>query len=478
MIWQYLLIAAEIINVIAIVYILLGIFLENRPVSHLLAWLLVFFFVPVAGFIIFVLIGRNIRKKRIYRKKEKQDKAMLDRLKCLQDNAGIGSSANDPLLGKLMNLLDNNSKSLMTGGNQVRVLTNGSETFPAILEAIEAARHHIHLEYYIFNEGKVGNQLAEILREKARKGVEVRLIYDDFGSWGLRNDFIKELRKTGIECHAFLPVRLHRFASRVNYRNHRKIVIVDGQTGFIGGLNIDDRYLYGDPDLGFWRDTHLQIHGQAVAGLQNIFLNDWHFASDTRLDEQKFFPVVTSPGNALIQIVSSGPDSDWESIMQLFFYLIANAKKSVYISSPYFFPNESILTALVTASLSGTDVRIILPSRSDSKLATWGSFSYFEQLLEAGVDIYLYNNGFTHSKVMIIDDIAASVGTANLDIRSFSQNFEATALLYDKESITKLKNDFENDLQQCNRITYDAFEKRPRHHKIYESTARLFSPLM
>lgn len=476
--WQYIFLTIEILNIIAITYILLDVFLENRPVSHLLSWVFVFLLIPLLGIVVFILIGRNIRKRRIYRKKEQADYHYMQKERGESPSATRDLINHSPYISKLNQLLFSNNKSFLSEGNTTGILNNGEETFTAIFEALEKATHHIHIEYYIINEGTVASQLAEILIRKVNEGVKVRLIYDDFGSWGLRNQFLKNLSAHGVELNAFMPVRLHHLATRINYRNHRKIVVIDGHTGFIGGLNIDDKYISGDPDLGFWRDIHFKICGPAVEGLQHIFLNDWHFTSAKRVCGKEYFPEFRGNGSSLLHVVSSGPDSDWESIMQVYFYLIANARKSICITSPYFFPNESILTAFTTASLSGTSVKIILPYRSDSRLATWGSRSYFQQLLEANIDIYLYNKGFTHSKLLIIDDEVASAGTANMDIRSFSQNFEANIIIYDKAVVARLKDDFENDLKSCIKIDYDVFRERPVRQKIAESAARLFSPLM
>ncbi|PKP17463.1 MAG: cardiolipin synthase [Bacteroidetes bacterium HGW-Bacteroidetes-21] len=480
--WQYIFITLEVINILAIIFVAVNIFFEKRPASQIFTWILIFILIPFFGFVLFILLGRNFRKQRIFTKKEIADSTNIEKLSRIQsDSLEKIIAENEPELRSaagLIKLLLNNNKAILSSHNEVNILNNGEETFPAIYQSLENAKSHIHLEYYMFNEGKVGDVIADILIRKAQAGVKVRLIYDDFGSWGIRNKFLKKLKNNGIECHAFIPVRFPLLATKVNYRNHRKIIVVDGLTGFIGGLNIDDRYLYGDPELGFWRDTHMKITGSAVLALQSIFLTDWHFVTGELQTDKSFFPKCKNINKCFVQIISSGPDNDWESIMQAFFYLISTAKKYIYISTPYFFPNESILTAMITASLSGTDVRLILPSKSDSKLATWGSRSYFEELLEANVGIYLYNNGFTHSKIMVVDDIIGSVGTANMDIRSFNQNFESTALIYDMDIARQLKNEFIKDLEFCSKLNYSDFRKRLTLEKAYESIARLFSPLM
>jgi cardiolipin synthase len=309
------------------------------------------------------------------------------------------------------------------------------------------------------------------------EGVEVRLIYDDVGSWSLGKKYIRELRNAGVQVFAFMPVRFSRLADRVNYRNHRKIIVIDGKIGYTGGINIADRYIEGTPNLGLWRDTNIKLEGQAVHSLQATFLIDWFFVSNIIIDDDKYFKEHDVSQKHLIQISSSGPDSDWASIMQAFFAAIATAKEYIYISTPYFIPNESILTALKTAALSGIDVRIILPHKSDSHIVYWGSISYIKELLEAGIKVYLYKKGFTHSKILIVDDVFASVGSANLDIRSFDTNFEISALIYDEMIAAKIRQDFFVDLEGCAQVLPDDWAVRPLMSKIKSSSARIISPL-
>jgi len=438
--------------------------------------------IPLVGLILFYFLGKNYRRKRIFTKKGISDIRQSEKLitwqtEHLLDDTDVSNSKIISKIG-IIKLLLNSNKSLLTHNNIVTILNNGNETFDTIFNEILKAKHHIHLEYYMIEEGEIGEKLKNILIQKAKENIKIRIIYDDVGSWGLSNKYVNDLKEAGIEINAFIPVRFPRFAQKINFRNHRKIIVIDGKIGFIGGLNFADRYLYGEPEIGFWRDTHLKIEGSAVGNLQVIFLTDWYFTTNTLLNEQMYFPKYKPCEKCLVQIVTSGPDSDWESIMQAYFYTISTATKYIYISTPYFIPNESILTAIKTVALSGVDVKIILPSRSDSRLTYFGSMSYIKELLEANVEIYMYNRGFTHSKVLIVDDIISSVGTANMDLRSFDQNFEANAVIYDESITTKLKSYFIEDLKYCDKLNLITYSKRPVSRRIAEGIARIFSPIL
>ncbi|MCX7861651.1 MAG: cardiolipin synthase [Bacteroidales bacterium] len=473
--WRILLVVLIFISIVIII-------VQRRDPIKTIAWISVILLIPLAGLILFFFFGRSYRKKKVFFRKELSDFRQVEKHLLWQNKHLIHNLLqNDPeLISKIgaVKLLFNNSKAILTMHNKIDILQNGDETFPAIFDAITQAKHHIHIESYIIEEGKVFQQLKELLVKKANEGIEVRVLYDDVGSWGLSKKVIHELTKAGIEVYAFLPVRFPRLAQRINYRNHRKIIVVDGKIGFIGGLNIADRYWYGSPDIGIWRDTHLKIIGTAVHSLQLIFLTDWHFATDRLLSQDIYFPENKPRNRNIVQIIASGPDSDWNSIMQAYFYLISTARKYVYMSTPYFIPNESILTAIKTIALSGVDVRIILPHRSDSKLTYYGSLSYLPELLEANVSVYTYKKGFTHSKVLIVDDIISSVGTANMDLRSFDQNFEVNALIYDKEITLKLKQTYLDDLKHCDKVILEEYYNKPFTHHFAQGIARIFSPIL
>lgn len=456
------------------------VFLENRDPSKTIAWLLVLFLVPILGFVMYMMIGGNYSYRIRANKKKKMMLNRLSRAATIQreivDYIDLFSSQESYVNNRLLTLLLNNSESPFSINNKVDVLTNGEKTYHAILEAIDAAVHHIHLEYFIIRDDEIGQLFKQKLMAKAEAGVAVRLIYDSVGCWKLPKAYIRDLEHSGVEVAEFFPVVLPFMSRELNYRNHRKIVIVDGHTGFVGGLNIGDEYL-GKKKLGFWRDTHIGIHGESCYALQQIFLNDWADAAKQDIDDVGFFPRIESCGETIMQITSSGPDSDWQSILQAYFTMISTAEDHIWITTPYLVPEPSIMMALKTAALCGKDVRIILPDRADHFLVYWASRDNFDDLLKAGVRIFAYQKGFIHSKVILVDGVGASVGTANLDIRSLEINFEVNAFIYDKDIVSLLENDFLADLEDSIEISLEVRMKRPRRHKVLEALGRLVSPL-
>jgi cardiolipin synthase len=336
------------------------------------------------------------------------------------------------------------------------------------------------LEYYIVRHDRIGTQIKEVLMDKARKGVEVRFLYDAVGSWKLSRGYIDELRASGVQAVPFLPVKLPLLNNKINYRNHRKIVVIDGNVAFVGGLNIGDEYLGLNPAFGFWRDTHLIVKGEAVRSLQLIFLQDWFSMTGEQLLEPNYLSpkIPTEEIFGGVQMISGGPDHQWDVIKKLFFSMIISAKRSIWITSPYFIPDEDILNALRVAALSGIDVRLLFPAKPDKRLPFYASRSYFPSLLEAGVKIYEYHKGFLHSKMIIVDDELASIGTANMDMRSFHLNFEVNAFLYRTRSTQRLVEDFLQDLDDASEIDEGEFTDRAFYYKVIESTSRLLSPLL
>ena len=476
----YVLIALYVLTVVSVI---INVILENRNPVRTLAWIIVLVAVPFIGFLFYLYFGVNYRKVKMFSMKGLGDMKWLQYMsedqKQLIKKSELLHKRETAEVRKLMTLLLNNSKALLTRYNKVEILNNGEETFPAIFEALRNAKRFIHLEYYIIEMGRLTSQLKDLLIEKAKAGVEVRVIYDDVGSWGLTRDFLRQLRNAGVQIYPFLPVRFHQFANKANYRNHRKIAVIDGEVGFVGGLNFADRYLDGVPKIGVWRDTHLKVEGEAVTSLQVIFLIDWYFVrQELLLDKNEYLPYIQADGDMLVQAVTSGPDSDWASIQQAYFTLINMATRYVFISTPYFMPGETTLNSLKTAAMSGVDVRIMLPHKSDSLLTYWCSRSFVEELLEAGVKVYWYQKGINHSKVIIVDGIVSSVGTANMDIRSFEQNFEVSLILYDRELAKRLAGDFLKDLQSSAEVTIQHWKFRSRREKVYESVARLFAPVL
>ncbi len=468
----------SIVAIIVIGYIIH----EKREPVKALAWIAVITFVPIAGLALYVMVGRNHRKEKIFNHKEIKDLEYFERLSREQlKSLNSQKEVQKDIIVKykdIITLLLNNSKTLLTSKNRVTVLNNGKQTFNSLLASLRDAKSSIHIEYYIFENDRIGSKIAKILRNKARSGVEVRFIYDDVGSWGLSPSFIYKLKKSGVKVSCFMPVVFPWLTSKINYRNHRKIVVIDGNVAFTGGLNIADRYLRRGK-TGMWRDTHLKLEGEAVTMLQAVFVTDWYFLHRKELLTQpKYFPQQEIEEGVALQIASSGPDSDWASIMQAFFAAITKANNHIYISSPYFLPNQSILTALKVAALSGVDVRIMIPSRSDSKIVYWATRSYIGELLSAGIKIYLYKAGFNHSKLIMIDGEFSSVGSANMDIRSFEDNFEVSALIYDVDITKQLEGYFLKDLTLSEMVTDEWWRNRAKHHAAYESLARLLSPLL
>lgn len=458
------------------------IILEKRSPYKTAAWILVLILLPILGVVFYLFFGQEYRKQKIFSRKGIKSLGQIRKLSSQQlrkiGKTHLNLSKNTLSKENIIRLLLNNSNALLTTGNKLEILIDGKKTFDAIFTAIKNAKHHIHLEYYIFSDDKIGTQLKNLLIEKSKEGIEIRIIIDDVGSWSLSGDFLLELKENGIEIYSFMEVRFPRLTSKMNFRNHRKIAIIDGKIGFTGGLNIADRYIEGAKKLGYWRDTHLQIEGDAVACLQVVFAADWYFVINGNLNGQKYFPAFTERAGTPVQISASGPDSDWKNIEQAFFAAITNAREKIYITTPYFMPPQAIVSALETAALSNVDVRIIIPERSDAITPKWCSFSFIEKLLEAGIKVYFYEKGFTHSKFMLVDNIFSTIGTANMDFRSFETNFEVNAFIYEKEFTQKLEKHFMFDLKNSREIKLNEWKQRPWHFKVRESLAHIISPML
>ena len=460
----------------------LMIVLEKRSPFKTIAWILVLILIPVIGLIFYLFFGQEYRKQKLYSRKGIKGLSQIRKLSTIQlrdiehTPLNLELKAMDKI--NIIRLLLNNSSALLTSGNKLKLLKNGDETFDAIFKAVEKARHHIHLEYYIYDNDKIGNRLKRLLIQKRKEGVEIRIIVDDVGSWGLKEKFYNELRENGIEIYSFMEVRFPRLTSRVNFRNHRKILIVDGKIGFTGGINIADRYIEGNKKVGPWRDTHLQITGDAVACLQVIFAADWYFVINENLAGPEYFlPLSDKPGTP-VQISASGPDSDWQSIDQAFFTAISNAREYVYLTTPYLMPPQQLVAALKAAALSNVDVRIIIPEKSDAHVSKWCSLSYVEELLEAGVKIYFYQAGFIHSKILISDDVFTTIGTTNLDFRSLETNFEVNAFIYEEKFTEQVKKVFKTDLKNSREIKLPEWTQRPWYNKLRESLAHIVAPML
>jgi cardiolipin synthase len=464
-------------------YILLGIFIIIRLLlngmrpTKTLAWLLTIFTIPVGGIFLYLMFGRNRRKNKLFQLKH-TPKITSYITKTLHQYSPITREEYHEH-HKIISLITKNSYFAPSTGNDVKLLKNGEATFRAIFEALESAEHFIHLEYYIFEEGELTSGLFDLFQKKVKNGVKIRVLYDGIGSMSLSKKYIKKLQDIGVEIHKFLPIKFGKFLSSINYRNHRKIIVIDGKIAFTGGINVSDKYVKGDPDLGVWHDMHLQLKGPAVHSIQAIFAMDWYMisANDEILSTSYFHHCQKTEGST-VQIVHSGPDSDFSATQQMYFSIINEAKEYIYITNPYIIPGESILDALKVASMSGIDVRILLSEKSDNVIVKWCIRSYFEDLLQAGVKIHLFSQGFIHSKTIVADNTISSVGTTNLDVRSFEQNYEINAVIYDDNFAIALRDDFLTDIKNSKLLDFDTFKQRPWSEKLKEGFAKIFSPVL
>ena len=478
------------------VIISIKLILENRDPSKTLIWILIFMLFPGIGILIYFVLGRNIRKIKMNKtykmannmKKEKllfNLEEMAELAKGQSNMIKEGKLPNykniDFRVLKIVSLLLNMGIFPFTINNNIEIYIDGNEKFSKLIKDIRNAKDHIHLEYFIIKDSEIGRKIKEELIAKAKAGIKIRIIYDDVGCWRFwfHRKFFKEMKLYGIEIIPYLKGKITiPIGGQINYRNHRKIVVIDGKIGYTGGINIGDEYIGKKKKFGYWRDTHIKIEGTSVYMLQMIFLTDWYYNTKEVLLEEKLFPKLSTKGNCMMQIVASGPDSDWESMHYAYFYAICQAKKSIYIETPYFIPDESLLKALKCAALSGVELIILFPKIADHKIVNTASYSYFQEILEAGGKVYLYNKGFLHSKVIIIDDFMASTGSANMDLRSFKLNFEVNAFIYDKSVIKEIKEDFMNDLKFSEELEINKFNNRKLRIKIKESLSRLFSPIL
>ncbi|HZK34402.1 MAG TPA: cardiolipin synthase [Bacillota bacterium] len=454
------------------------VFMERRNPASTLAWVLVLMFIPVLGFILYLFMGQDLRRVKVFSSLEDLS---FGELKGKYDNPldEEGCDAVFKTDGDLIDLHRENAGSIYTSNNKITILKNGRKKFAALAEALEGAKHHIHMEYYIIRNDEIGRKIRDILARKAREGVAVKLLYDGMGSLKLPSSYTKPLLDSGGQAHVFYPPFLPHINVRLNYRNHRKITVIDGNKAFFGGFNLGDEYLGKSRKYGFWRDTHFTLEGDAVDSLQLQFIYDWQFASKKKMNfDRAFFPNRGKVGSCGVQIVPSGPDTKWESIYQGFFKLISKAKTNVYIQTPYFIPDQGLAEALNIAALGGVDVRIMIPSFPDHPFVHWASTSFLSELLDSGARAFVYKKGFLHSKILAVDGRVASIGTSNFDMRSFKMNFEINAAIYDKATVSKLEGQFLNDIKDCDEMTLDSYAKRPVTMKVKESISRLLAPLL
>ena len=488
--WQYFTTVLYFMNLALAIYFSISLILKKNDPIRTLSWVIIIIVLPYIGLILFLLFGRNFRKEKIFNRKGAADLKVWNEM-CREELKEIVDEGKLPEeLEPFRKLIIHNiqaSHSLLTINDETGILFSGKDALDSMYNAIAQAKEHIHLQSYIIVDDIIGNKFKELLIKKAKEGVEVRVIYDSVGCWSLSDDYIQEMKEAGIEILEFSKTRFLFPTTKINYRNHRKILVVDGKVGFLGGVNIADRY-YSGGSFEEWRDTHIMLKGEAVHSLQASFLLDRFFIIHKNLRKRKkYYPEVNisqpnydidSSNPYYAQIISSGPDSDWSAIMQCYFLAITQAKRSIFIVTPYFTPSESILNAIKITSLAGVEISIMLPERSDTKLTHWGTMSYISELLKANVKIYLFKKGFNHSKVLSIDGEFCIIGSANMDNRSFEHNFEITSVIYSRESAQIIEKQFVKDMSRCYLITESKWKKRSKSHKIKESIARLGSPLL
>lgn len=471
-----------ILLILFIIQIAVIVILEFRRPQRAMAWLFISLCCPPLGLAFYYFLGRDYRQNRkikqrctsLFREIRSYVSGKIKEVKQASDTQNAQFENNQGLL----DLLSKISEGPVTGHNRSSVLSTAREAYDAMLEAMEEAKEHIHMEFYIFRDDEIGEQFQDVMIRKARQGVKVRVLCDGLGSHQLGRRFIRTLRNAGVEFHFFLPPISSLLDRRFNFRNHRKIMVVDGLVGFTGGMNIGDDYLGKDPKMGYWRDTHLRLEGDSVYYIQYVFLKDWRLASGEGMSHPRLFPKHSCKEEEAVQIVGSGPDAAIDASQELYFAALCSAVARIWITSPYFIPDPAICRALKSAVLRGVDVRIIIPAKPDNMLVYHASLSYLENLQDAGVKFYRYTKGFMHAKVMIVDDLLATVGSANLDMRSFYSNFELTAVLLHREAISSLITDFEKDQKYSEFIDPVKFKERGRIVKLGEGLCQLFSPLL
>ena len=454
------------------------IFFERKEPNTTWAWLLILLVLPGIGFIIYLFLGQNLSRQKIFREKkvtdEKKAKELLEKFKKEKENSNISEEFID-----LIRMNYNNSGVLYTSGNKVDTFIDGEEKFKALIDDIRAAKKFIHIEYYIFRMDRLGKTIINELKNKVEEGVEVRLLVDGMGSKSLRGKKIKYIRSLGIKFHLFFPGFLPYINTRVNFRNHRKIVVIDGKVGYVGGFNVGDEYINKGEQFAYWRDTHIRIQGEAVNELNKRFILDWDYASEGELKNyDKYFLEEEDYGDIGMQIISSGPDHKEEYIKNAYMKIINNAKEKIYIQTPYLVPDEPIKEALKIAALSGVDVRIMVPGKPDHFFMEWILSANIGDLMESGVRIYKYQKGFIHSKTIIADGKVASIGTANLDIRSFQLNFEINAIIFDSNFTKEQEKIFANDIKDSKQVILEEYENRGRSIRIKEALIRLIAPIL
>lgn len=468
-----LLTAFYVLSVIATIVVIIS---ENRNPVKSLAWVTVLILLPIMGLVLYILFGRSLKGRHLISRK--------GRRKLLASHAPQHVDPNrlpfSDETRQQIQLVNNLTGAQYFTGDEIEIFTSGQEKFDALKRDIQAATDHIHIQYYIYENDRIGREIRDMLIAKARQGVKVRVMYDHVGSFTINAAFFKRMRREGIEAHPFLELTFTKLANRLNWRNHRKVVVIDGKVGYIGGMNIADRYVTGDRKHNTpWRDTHLRIIGPAVAALQYSFAVDWNFMSrDLLAATIPEFGQVDLNATSGMQIVPSGPTDLWSNISMVFIKAITLAKHTVFIQTPYFLPSDALLKALQSAALAGVDVRLMMPRNPDSRLLKLASGSYIKQCLQAGIKVYFYEPTMMHSKLVLVDDEFVTTGSTNFDFRSFEHNFECNAVVYSRDFNRRMRAIFADDQRHCTRIILSHWRRRPVTTKALESLARLLSPIL
>ena len=464
------------VYVCVVLVVMVTVLMDNRQPAKTMAWVMVLIFMPVIGIVLYFFFGQNTRKEKYISQRSMDQLTKRSMFEFAEQQNLVLPEEH----GVLIKLFASQNWALPFKNNEAEIHTDGYEFFNALLRDIGRAEHHIHLETYIICDDPLGRLVADALIDKARAGVEVRLIYDDVGCWNVPAAFFERMRAAGIDVNAFMPVKFPAFTSKVNYRNHRKLCVIDGRVGYIGGMNIAVRYLKGSKGVP-WRDTHLRIRGGAVYGIQRAFLVDWYFVDRTLISKRCYYPVQDPAINndCIMQIVTSSPISKWPEMAQGYVRILLEAKRYVYMETPYFLPTEPVMFAMRTAALAGVDVKLLVPLHADAKFVEWASRSFVQEAVDAGVDVYLYTAGFNHSKLLVSDDSLSTCGSTNIDFRSFDNNFESNVFIYDRRMALRIKQVFMGDMAHC--VKYETYMRSRRlsfTHRLWESLVRMFSPLM
>lgn len=471
--WSWVRNTVLIVYALTTVSIIVVVLSENRNPVKSLAWVTVLLLLPMVGIILYLFFGRNIQNTR---KMSRRNRRRLKKREAAP-NVDLRTAGLSAESLQQVGLAKSLTGAQFYPDNDVRVYTHGAEKFADLKADLRLARHYINIEYYIFENDRIGSEIADILIERAEAGVRVRLIYDHVGSFTVRKRFFNCMKAAGIQVFPFFEVTFPQLGTRINWRNHRKLCVIDGTVGYLGGMNVADRYIDGGKRFASWRDTHVRVTGPVLAALEHAFAVDWHFMGQPLIDEK---PVDTTarPGKVSAQLLTAGPTSQWTNIALMFHKAIANAKRRIYIQTPYFLPTDSLLKDLTTAALAHVDVRVTLPRHSDSLLLDFASASYITECLRAGVKFYFYEAGMLHSKMIIVDDEFVTIGSTNFDFRSFEHNFEANLFFYSTEFNKRMLQIYRDDLQASTRVLPAQWRRRPLVRRAVESVVRLLSPIL